>query len=282
MDLVNIWQTLPENSISYIPLFGFKIHFYSLMYIVGYFVSLMVIKYKIKNYGSDIAYDVAEKFLNYAFIGIILGARLGYVLFYNLSYYLSHPLEILIPFKANAAGDYVFTGISGMSYHGGVIGATLRVWYFARKRNISFFTITDLFLTAIPLGYTFGRIGNFLNGELYGRITTSAIGMYFPDSSVGVLRHPSQLYEAFFEGVVLFVILWFLAKKNPPKGTILGSYLIGYGIFRFGIEFFREPDAHLGFIFFNVTMGQILCFTMITVGSIFIAYAFKNREKIES
>ncbi len=116
MDLINIWQHLPENSISYIPLFGFKIHFYSLMYIVAYFITLMVIKYKINKHGSEIKFEVAEKFLNYGFVGVILGARLGYVLFYNLSYYIKHPLEILIPFKANALGDYVFTGISGMSY----------------------------------------------------------------------------------------------------------------------------------------------------------------------
>jgi len=277
MDLINIWQHLPEHTISYFSLFGFKIHFYSLMYIIAYFITLGIIKYKIKKYGYELKFEVVEKFLNYAFVGVILGARFGYVLFYNLSYYINHPLEILLPFKENGAGDYVFTGISGMSYHGGVIGAFLVVLYFSRKQKVSFFAITDIFLIAIPLGYTFGRIGNFLNNELYGRVTTSSIGMYFPTAPTRALRHPSQLYEAFFEGIVLFLILWFVSKKNPKKGTILGLYLVGYGVFRFCIEYFRQPDAQLGFIFFNVTMGQILCFSMISIGSGILAYVYRDK-----
>ena len=279
MDFINFWQHLPEHTISYIPIFGFNIHFYSLMYVVAYFITLFMLKYKIKKYGSEINEYYAEKFLNYAFVGVILGARLGYVLFYNLSYYIQHPLEILLPFKENAIGEWVFTGISGMSFHGGVIGAILAVWYLSRKRNISTLAVYDLFLSVIPLGYTFGRIGNFLNNELYGRVTTSPIGMYFPTASTQELRHASQLYEAFFEGIVLFVILWFLSKKNPPKGTIIGSYLIGYGFFRFCIEYFREPDAHLGFIFFEITMGQILCFSMMAIGAMFLLYALKFSKK---
>jgi phosphatidylglycerol:prolipoprotein diacylglycerol transferase len=197
-------------------------------------------------------------------LGLIVGARLGYVLFYNFSYYLRHPLEIILPISFS--NSVTFTGISGMSYHGGLIGVIFATWLYVRKAKLDWWSIVDLYIPAIPLGYTFGRLGNFINGELYGRVTTSSIGMYFPLAPTKELRHPSQLYEAFFEGIFLFAILWSIRKIKMPNGAMLALYLIGYGTVRFFIEYFREPDAHIGFVFLSFSMGQILCSLMIAAG----------------
>jgi phosphatidylglycerol:prolipoprotein diacylglycerol transferase len=186
--------------------------------------------------------------------------------FYNLSYFLQHPLEIFLPFEFS--NGVSFTGISGMSYHGGLIGSLLAVWIYVRRNSLAMRDVLDLFLPAIPLGYTFGRLGNFINGELYGRITTAPIGMYFPLSPQKALRHPSQLYEAFFEGIFLFAVLWSIRKLKAPRGAMLAFYLIGYGLVRFGIEFYREPDAHLGFVVGFFSMGQVLCAGMIAAGGL--------------
>jgi phosphatidylglycerol:prolipoprotein diacylglycerol transferase len=197
-------------------------------------------------------------------LGLMVGARLGYVVFYNLSYFLKHPLEIFLPFEFS--NGITFTGISGMSYHGGVIGILIAGWLYTRKNAIRLRDVADLYIPCIPLGYTFGRLGNFINGELYGRITTAPIGMYFPLSPQKALRHPSQLYEAFFEGIFLFVVLWAIRKVRAPRGAMLAFYLVGYGLVRFGIEFYREPDAHIGFVVGVFSMGQVLCAGMIAGG----------------
>jgi phosphatidylglycerol:prolipoprotein diacylglycerol transferase len=203
--------------------------------------------------------------MTYAFLGVLVGGRLGYVFFYNFSYYIDHPIEILIPFRHDAHGWH-FSGISGMSYHGGLIGCMVGCWLFIRKTRDDYWNLSDLFFPAAPLGYTFGRLANFINGELWGRETTSAMGMAFPDAPGEGLRHPSQLYEGVFEGLVLFALLWTVRKKGLPKGSMAGLYLIGYGFFRFFIEYFREPDAHLGFVFLNFSMGQMLCLGMMGLG----------------
>ena len=145
--------------------------------------------------------------------------------------------------------------------------------------RINLWQVGDLFCPAIPLGYTFGRIGNFINGELYGRITQSAWGMYFPLDPTHALRHPSQLYEAFFEGIVLFIVLWTLRKRRPFDGYLVAMYFIGYGLVRFFIEFFREPDIQLGFIFAFLTMGQILCIAMVMAGLAVYAYRYKTATR---
>jgi phosphatidylglycerol:prolipoprotein diacylglycerol transferase len=165
-----------------------------------------------------------------------------------------------------------------MSYHGGLIGVLFAAWFFIRKNNLNYRDMWDLITPAAPLGYTFGRIGNFINGELYGRTTSSAVGMYFPLSPESGLRHPSQLYEAFFEGIFLFVILWTIRKKKLPKGSLLGLYLMGYGVVRFLIEFFREPDSHLGFVFFSFSMGQVLCAAMVCCGVILYWMMWKREN----
>ena len=210
----------------------------------------------------------------YLILGLIVGARLGYVLFYNFSYYIKHPLEIIIPFSFS--NGITFTGISGMSYHGGLIGAIFAAWVYVYKAKLDWWSGVDLFVPVVPLGYTFGRLGNFINGELFGRVTTSPIGMYFPMAPAGELRHPSQLYEAFFEGIFLFVILWSIRKIKIPNGAMLALYLIGYGTVRFFIEYFREPDAHLGFVLLSFSMGQILCLLMIAAGSLLYYYLWRR------
>ena len=247
---------------------------------------------------------------------LLLGARLFSTLIYDGSwYYWTHPWMIFWPFRNGK-----FIGLPGMSYHGGVVGAIFGGWLFGRKYNYKFLDLADTVIAGIPLGYTFGRIGNFINGELWGRVTGSSYGMIFPEAPsfsttiawvreiankigltyevgdmVNLPRHPSQLYEAFFEGIFLFLIIWFVVKpiatknkENHGPGMITGAYFTGYGLVRFFLEYFREPDEQLGFIiklgketeptalfksFLNISMGQILCFLMFVAGIIFMRYA---------
>jgi phosphatidylglycerol:prolipoprotein diacylglycerol transferase len=197
-------------------------------------------------------------------LGVIIGGRFGYALFYNFDYYVQHPLEIILPFDFSHGVKFV--GISGMSYHGGLIGVVIAFILFCRKRKFNFWHFGDLFGPAIPLGYTFGRIGNFINGELWGRVTTVPWGMYFPLDSTNSLRHPSQLYEALFEGIFLFILLWLISKKKIFDGFLVGFYIFGYGFVRFFIEFFREPDSQLGLVLGFMSMGQVLCLLMMAAG----------------
>ena len=163
-----------------------------------------------------------------------------------------------------------------MSYHGGLIGVVLCSWIYTHRATLSLRQVADLYIPVIPLGYTFGRIGNFINGELFGRVTSSSIGMYFPLAPGPGLRHPSQLYEAFFEGIFLFAVLWSIRKIKKPTGALLAFYLIGYGTVRFFIEFFRQPDTHLGYILFSFSMGQLLCAAMIVCGALLFLYLRKK------
>ena len=274
----NWWQHLPQNIDPVIFGIGsFKLQYYGLMYIVAFVITYMLVIYRVKHEERfEITTNQVKDITTYLILGLIVGARLGYVLFYNFSYYLQHPLEIILPFSFSDGVS--FTGISGMSYHGGLIGTTFAGWLYVRKAKLDWWNTVDLFVTVIPLGYTFGRLGNFINGELYGRVTTSAIGMYFPLAPAGELRHPSQLYEAFFEGIFLFAILWVIRKIKKPKGAMLAIYLIGYGTVRFFIEYFRQPDSHLGLVFLSFSMGQILCSLMIAAG-IGLYFYLHRRER---
>jgi len=272
------WQHLPQNIDPVIFEIGsFKLQYYGLMYIVAFAITFFLVLYRVKREDRfKITTDQIKDLTTYIILGLVIGARLGYVLFYNLSYYLKHPLEIILPFSF--ANGVTFTGISGMSYHGGLIGVILVSWLYTRKAKLDWWRGVDLYIPAIPLGYTFGRLGNFINGELFGRVTTSSIGMYFPMAAKGELRHPSQLYEAFFEGIFLFAVLWGIRKVKIPKGAMLALYLIGYGTVRFFIEYFREPDAHIGFVFLSFSMGQILCSLMIA-GGFFLYFYLQRQEK---
>ncbi len=270
------WQHLPQTIDPVIFSIGsFKLQYYGLMYIVAFAITFVLVLYRIKREDRfEVNTDQIKDLTTYMILGLVIGARLGYVLFYNLSYYLEHPLEIFLPISFS--NGVSFTGISGMSYHGGLIGAILAAWLYIRRAGLDLWHMADLYLPAIPLGYTFGRLGNFINGELYGRVTTASIGMYFPMAQAGELRHPSQLYEAFFEGIFLFALLWSIRTVNLPKGAMLALYLIGYGTVRFFIEYFRQPDAHLGFVLLSFSMGQILCALMMAAGVGLYIYLYKR------
>jgi phosphatidylglycerol:prolipoprotein diacylglycerol transferase len=265
-DFTAWWQHLPSQMNPVIfSVGGVPIRWYGTMYIIAFAIVWLLSRYRIASEKLSFDKTFPGDALTWAMGGVLIGGRVGYILLYGFDWFLQDPIGTLLPIHFGSGG-YAFSGITGMSFHGGLIGVALALWLFSRKHKVDFLKTVDLFIPAMPLGYTFGRLGNFINGELYGRVTTSAIGMYFPDAPTVALRHPSQLYEAFFEGIVLFVILWTIRKKAPWTGFLSGLYLIGYGTVRFFIEFFREPDAQLGFVFFNFSMGQVLCFIMIAVG----------------
>ncbi|MDP4008053.1 MAG: prolipoprotein diacylglyceryl transferase [Candidatus Peregrinibacteria bacterium] len=283
--LISIWQNIPSHlSPVAISIFGFDVRWYGLMYLVAFITTYLLVIHRTKTeksfskYSSDFILDL----FTWLIIGLMLGARIGYVIFYNFQHFIKNPWEIILPFE-KIGGEWIFTGIAGMSYHGGVIGVVIAGWIFLKIKKEGFWKLADLVCPAIPLGYTFGRLGNFLNGELWGRITDAKIGMYFERSKDALgeiaLRHPSQLYEAFFEGIVLFVILWSIRKfvnKKMATGSMLGLYLVGYGLARFTIEYFREPDSALGFIVWSFSMGQVLSFGMIIAGVVLLGFLSYN------
>lgn len=238
------------------PIFGpFKISWYSLAYITGILLGLFYAKVISKKFDLKITGRHLDDFVVWAIIGIILGGRLGYVLFYDPLKYIANPVDIV---KIHEGG---------MSFHGGIIGIILASYFFCRKYKIPFLNLTDILAVTAPIGLFFGRIANFINAEAYGRVTAVEWGVIFPGQTLP--RHPSQLYEAFFEGFVLFCILTYLTfcrHTLKSKGILSAIFLISYAIFRGVIENFREPDLHIGFIYHNVTMGQILCIPMFLLG----------------
>jgi phosphatidylglycerol:prolipoprotein diacylglycerol transferase len=272
------WQHIPGRLDPVIfEIGGFKLQYYGLMYIVAFVLTYVLVIYRVKREPRfQVSTEQVQTLITYMMLGVIVGGRLGYVVFYNFSYYVRHPLEIILPF--DFSDGIRFTGITGMSFHGGLICVILFAWLYCRKARLNFFEMADLFVPAIPLGYTFGRIGNFINAELFGRVTLAPIGMIFPTAPTDQLRHPSQLYEAFFEGLFLFAVLWLLRKKIRRRGMMLAVYLAGYGTVRFFIEFFRQPDAHLGFVFFSLSMGQILCLSMVIFAIVLAIYLTRKRQ----
>ena len=279
-DFLYWWQHLPEHMDPVILEIGsFKLQYYGLMYIVAFAITYILASHRLRREDRFlIDADQLQGLMTAMILGLIVGARLGYVLFYNFSYYLHHPLEVILPFEFS--GGIRFTGITGMSYHGGLIGVVVATVIFVRKNRLDFFGMADLIVPCIPLGYTFGRLGNFINGELFGRVTTHPIGMFFPFAPGPGRRHPSQLYEAFFEGIVLFIVLWAVKNRVTTRGAMLALYLMGYGLVRFFIEYARQPDAHLGFIFFSLSMGQLLCMAMILAGGVLLLY-LKKQSRIQ-
>lgn len=273
------WQHLPEQMNPVILEIGsFRLQYYGLMYIVAFAITYGLAAYRLRRETRfQIDTEQLQGLMTAMIIGLIIGARLGYVLFYNFTYYLHHPLEIMLPF--GFSGGFHFTGITGMSYHGGLIGVVIAGGYFIHKNRLNFLSMADLIVPCIPLGYTFGRLGNFINGELYGRITTHPIGMFFPLAPGHGRRHPSQLYEAFFEGIVLFIVLWWAKGKIRTRGAMLGLYLIGYGSVRFFIEYARQPDAHLGFVLRSLSMGQLLCMTMMLAGGLLLLFLQRQPQR---
>lgn len=235
------------------------VHWYGIMYVLALVTALMFAKWIVKHDKLDISQGQLDNYFIWVEIGVVLGARLGYVIFYdpNAIYYLTHPWEIFNPFQN---GEFV--GIRGMSYHGAMVGFLLATWMFARKHGFRFWFLMDIVAVSVPVGYVFGRIGNFLNQELVGRATEAEWGIYI----AGILRHPSQLYEAVLEGLLVFVIIYWYRTKARFIGELAILYGILYGLARFTAEFWRQPDPQLGFICCGwLTMGQALSLVMVVV-----------------
>ncbi|WP_439817900.1 prolipoprotein diacylglyceryl transferase [Zavarzinia sp. CC-PAN008] len=240
------------------------LRWYALAYIVGLIAAWRLMVRLARQPGSPVPEKDADDFLIWATLGVILGGRLGYILFYNFNQYLADPLSILL----------IWHG--GMSFHGGMLGVVIAMIVFARRRGIPLFALSDMVSLGVPIGLFFGRIANFINGELWGRPTDVAWAMVFPRDPAQVPRHPSQLYEAVLEGLVLLAVVWlvnlrFDARRRP--GLVTGTFLIGYGTARIICEFFREPDVQLGFLAFGTTMGQILSVPMILFGIWMVRHA---------
>jgi len=248
------------------------VRWYGLMYLIA-FVQLMVLgrirARQVPQLGWQ-AKDLDDA-LFYGVLGTILGGRLGYVLFYKPAYYLQHPLEIFAVWEG------------GMSFHGGFLGVIIAIWLFTRRRNRDWLTATDYFAPLVPLGLAAGRLGNFINGELWGRPVADPDrvpwAMWFPQADPAPLaRHPSQLYEFGLEGIALFVLLWWYARRPRPRGAVSGLFLVGYGVFRFGVEFTREPDSFLGFLALGWSMGQWLSAPMVVAGIALLIWAYRARR----
>ena len=240
-------------------LFNFKVYWYSLSYLFGFLFSYFYAKYLIKKGYFEINFSNFEDFLGWAVIGVVFGGRIGYVIFYNFDFYYQNPMEIVKIWKG------------GMSFHGGLLGLVFSVVLYSRFNKVSNLDLFNLVSACSPFGLFLGRLANFINGELIGRPTNSDWGVVFEKNDV--LRHPSQIYEATLEGLVIFLIIFFILKKGYHlRVNIFSIFLILYGSFRFLLEFFRQPDSHLGFVLINLSMGQILCLPMVLFGFIFLKY----------
>lgn len=249
------------------------VRWYGLMYVLGFTASYFLVQWQVRKFAFRELEPHFEN-LNLALIlSVLLGGRLGYVLFYNLPYYFRHPLEI----------PATWTG--GMSFHGACLGVIVGGWLFVRRKKLDMWKTVDIYVVTVPVGLGLGRIGNFINGELFGRVTDRPWGIIFPDGG-SLPRHPSQLYEMFLEGLVLFVILWsqkhrpWQGERGWPQGSMGFLFLICYGLFRFFVEGFREPDAQIGFLFGHVTMGQLLSTLMILGGALLWIVRGRNQQNV--
>ena len=256
---------LPEFDPFAIQFGAFGIRWYALAYIVGLLGGLYLLRREAKHPGAPISAPQLDILLNYVIIAIILGGRIGYVTFYDPLYFLTHPIEII----------KIWQG--GMSFHGGLLGVTLAMLLFARRHNIPLLAVSDRVAMVVPIGLFLGRLSNFINGELMGRVSDLPWAMIFPNSD-GLPRHPSQLYEAGLEGLALGVVMWVAVRRGAlaKRGTMTALLLIGYGIARFAVEYVREPDAQLGTLFGITTMGQLLSLPMIGFG----VYIYQRRAQI--
>jgi phosphatidylglycerol:prolipoprotein diacylglycerol transferase len=242
------------------------IHWYGLMYLTAFGSAWLLGRWRIKHHKTTMTLRDLEDIIFYGVLAVVAGGRLGYVLFYKPVYYLAHPLEIF----------YLWEG--GMSFHGGLIGVTLMMVWLARSRGYRLLVVTDFVSPLIPLGLATGRLGNFINGELWGRASTLPWAMVFPQSGDGVARHPSQLYQLGLEGLALFFLVWWFANKPRPLGQVTAVFLIGYGFFRFIAEFAREPDNFLGLLAAGLSMGQWLSLPMIVLGAVLFVWAVRQPQ----
>ena len=269
------WNVLPLLAIPFpaidpvlISIGPFAIRWYALAYIVGIVLGWRLVRRLVQRPGWKPTPEAIDDLVFYVTLGIILGGRIGYVLFYQPGHYLTQPLDMLAVWRG------------GMSFHGGLVGVLVATWLFARKQGYAFFELTDALAVATPIGLFLGRIANFINAELWGRVTDMPWGVVFPTAGPEP-RHPSQLYEAGLEGLVLFaVMLWFARQPYGPavRGRLSGIFLIGYALARILVEFFREPDVQIGFLFGGITMGQLLSLPMLAFGVFLVARAGRRAE----
>ncbi len=250
-----------------------QIRWYGISYVCGILLAWYLLRYRaLKNPLLGWTPVQVSDLIYYGALGVIIGGRLGSVIFYNLPYYLANPLDVL----------KVWQG--GMSFHGGLIGVLVALWLYSRKINQGFFETTDFLAPVVPVGLFFGRIANFINAELWGAPSTLPWAIIFPDPRAGgIPRHPSQLYEALLEGLLLFGILWFYSSRQRPKMAVSGVFLLGYGVFRSCVEFVRQPDGNIGYLAGNwLTMGQVLSLPMVIVGVILLCLAYYSSSNKDS
>lgn len=247
-----------------------SIHWYGLMYLLGFVLFIILGRYRIKRTPqSKFTNEMLDDALFYGALGVIIGGRLGHVLFYQFGYYLQHPLEIFAVWQG------------GMSFHGGFIGTLIAMLLLARKYNLRWLNVTDFLVPMVPLGLGAGRIGNFINAELWGRPTDVPWGMVFPYVD-NLPRHPSQLYQFFLEGIVLFLVVWIYSAKARPMGAVTGVFMVGYGVLRSIAEFYREPETgFMGILTWGITMGQWLSLPMILIGTGMLIWAYRQPIKQE-
>ncbi|OED41774.1 prolipoprotein diacylglyceryl transferase [Endozoicomonas sp. (ex Bugula neritina AB1)] len=242
-----------------------SVHWYGIMYLLGFAGALWLGGLRAKQSNGLWQPEQIGDMIFYGAVGVILGGRFGYVVFYNFDYFLQDPLWL---FK-------IWEG--GMAFHGGLLGVLVAMWLYGRKLDKSFFQMTDFLAPMVPLGLGLGRLGNFIGGELWGRVSDVPWAMIFPRDPSQLPRHPSQLYQFMLEGIVLFSVLWWFSSKPRPRMTVSGLFLLVYGLARFTVEFFREPDAQLGFIAFDwLTMGQLLSTPMIILGVLMIVWGYRK------
>jgi phosphatidylglycerol:prolipoprotein diacylglycerol transferase len=244
------------------------IRWYGLMYLIGFGAVFWLGRRRIDaGLSNGVTRGALDDLLFFGVLGVVLGGRLGYVLFYKFNHYLAHPSEILSVWQG------------GMSFHGGFLGVLLAVLFVARKNRLSWLALTDFLAPLVPLGLAAGRMGNFINGELWGRVASPDLpwGMVFQNGGP-LPRHPSQLYQMALEGIALFIILWLYSAKPRPRGAVSGMFLIGYGVFRFIAEYFREPDDYLGLLALNMSMGQWLSLPMVLAGIALLAWAYRGAQ----
>lgn len=244
-----------------------QIHWYGVMYLVAFASAWFLGRMRARRPGSGWNDEQVGDMIFYGALGVVLGGRFGYILFYNFSAFIQDPLMLL----------RIWEG--GMSYHGGLLGVLLAMYFFGRRYKKSFIDIIDFVAPLVPLGYFAGRMGNFINGELWGRMTDVPWAMIFPHVD-NIPRHPSMLYQGLLEGLAVFIILWFYSSRPRPKMAVSGMFLMLFGGFRIFNEFFRQPDAHLGFIAFNwLTMGQLLSVPMVMAGGTMVYLAYRNKSR---
>ncbi len=242
-----------------------QIHWYGIMYLIAFASAWWLGRRRASQPGSSWKPEQIEDLIFYGALGVVLGARIGYILFYNFSAFADNPL---ILFK-------VWEG--GMSFHGGAIGVLLAMWLYARRHQRGYFEVTDFIVPLVPLGLAAGRFGNFINGELWGKVSDVPWAMVFPGQTQP--RHPSMLYEFFLEGIVLFFILWFYSKKSRPAMAVTGLFGVGYGSFRTMVEFVRMPDEHIGYLVGGwLTQGMVLSMPMVVIGAGMMVYAYRRRR----